>query len=195
MSHVASIKTKPGEPMFASLEALQIAAGMCHGEIVKQTTYHWYMRHVGDYPLPEGMRAADLGKNATYVFRIKPEAYKELGIAGEPYEMGLVEDPNNPGCYVPVYDFWAGGHGLDKAIGAPLFAGGDSRQIQMLGPKLKQCYDMACDALAARQSGDAIEFLTARDAHAKYPDAFPRTDDTDTWVSVVDPTNRVSVGV
>lgn len=183
MSHVASQETKPGEPMFADLEALKLAAEMCGCEVVKQKTYHWYMRHVGDYPVPKGMKVADLGKNAEYVVRIKPENYKKFGV-GNPYELGLVADPNNPGCLTPVYDFYMGGNGLDKAVGSPLFEGHDTTKVKMLCPQLKQKYDMACDALAAKASGDHIEFLSLKDAAVKYPAMFPKTDDEVTFVSV-----------
>lgn len=184
MSHVASQETKPGEPMFADLDALQLAAQMCGGRIVKRNTYHWYQRHVGDYPVPKGMKVADLGRNAVYVFEIPPENYAKLGIAGKPYDLGLVEDPNNPGCFVPVYDFFAGGNGLDKAIGTPLFNDASQKSIKMLCPKLKQNYDIACDILAAKQAGDQIDVLTAKDAAAKYPNLFPATEDEQTWVSI-----------
>lgn len=193
MSHIAAVETKPGEPMFADLDALRMAAAMCGGEIVEQSTYHWYGTSLGDYPLPKGVTKDQLGKNAKYVFRIKPEEYARFGIAPgtKVYELGLVEDPNNPGCYVPMYDYWMGGYGLDKAVGEPLRKG---RDVTMLAPKLKQNYDMACDALAARAAGDRIEFLTAKDAHLKYPSDFPATTDVDTWVSIADPTQRMGIG-
>lgn len=184
MSHVAAQETKPGEPMFADLEALQLAAQMCGGRIVERNTYHWYNRHVGDYPVPKGVKVSELGKNAKYVFEITPENYKRFGITGKPYDLGFIEDPNNPGCYVPIYDFFAGGMGLDKAIGTPLFKDAAQRTIQMLCPKLKQNYDMACDILAAKQAGDQIDVLTAKDAAKKYPNLFPATEDEDTWVSI-----------
>lgn len=185
MSHVASQETKPGEPMFADLEALKLAAEMIGCEVVKQKTYNWYNRHVGDYPLPKGMKADELGKNAEYVIRIKKDQYAKLGLAAgaTPYELGLVPDPNNPGCYVPIYDFWQQGYGLEKAIGSPLFKDTD-KVVQMLCPKLKQHYDMACDALAAKQAGDQIEFLPMKTAAEKYPTMFPPSTDEATWVSI-----------
>lgn len=184
MSHVATQETKAGEPMFADLEALKLAASMCGGRIVKRNTYHWYNRHVGDYPMPKGMTADQLGKNAEYVFEVDPAQYQALGIAGRPYDLGLIPDPNNPGCYVPIYDFYAGGMGLDKAIGSPLFENGGDRVVRMLCPRLKQRYDMACDVLAARQAGDTIDLLTARQAAEKYPGVFPPSTDEETWVSI-----------
>jgi hypothetical protein len=185
MSHVAMQETKPGEPMFADMEALHLAAVMCGGRIVERNTYHWYNRHVGDYPVPKGVKVEQLGKNAKYVFEILPEKYKELGITGKPYDLGLIEDPANPGCLVPIYDFYDGGMGLDNAIGTPLFSDAYQKAIKMLCPKLKQNYDIACDILAAKQAGDNIDVLTAKEASIKYPNMFPESNDTNTWVSIV----------
>lgn len=184
MSHVAAQETKPGEPMFADMEALKLAAEMCGCEVVKQKTYHWYNRHMGDYPLPKGVKVDQLGKNAEYVVRVKAENYAKLGIGGTPYELGLINDPNNPGCLTPIYDFYQGGYGLEKAIGTPLFNDAAKQVVRMLAPQLKQKYDMACDALAAKASGDHIEFLSLKDAAVKYPAMFPKTDDEVTFVSV-----------
>lgn len=199
MSHVAMQETKPGEPMFMDMEALELAAKMCKGRLVKRNTYNWWMSHVGDYPLPKGVNKDDLGTNAVFVFEIDPEHYAELGISNsgkKPYDIGFLEDPNNPGCFVPIYDFYAGGYGLESAIGKPLFNDVGQKAIRMLCPKLKQNYDMACDALAAKAAGDKIEFLTAKDAHVKYPQMFPtKTEDEATWVSIVDTSNRINAGV
>lgn len=193
MSHVAVQECKAGDPMFADLEALRMAADMLGGELVTQSTYHWYERHVGDYPVPKGMKASELGKNAEYVVKIKPSEYEKFGVS-EPYEMGLVNDPNNPGAYVPIYDFWAGGHGLNKLIGDPLMAGG---AVKMLAPKLKQMYDMCCDKIAAAQAGDNIQFYTLADAKAEFPQLFQgpvAAEDKDTWVSIADTEGRVKAG-
>lgn len=196
MSHVAMQECKAGEPMFASLDALTMAVEMLGGKIEKKKDYHWYNRHVGDYPIPKGMKAQDLGHNAEYVISVRDDKLKELGIAGKPYDLGLVNDPNNPGCYTPLYDFYCGGMGLDKMIGSPLF-GANQNQILTLCPKLKQMYDMCCDKLAAAEAGDQIDFLTLAAARAKYPDLFPGdgyADDTEQWVSVAEPNkSRVKV--
>jgi len=193
MSHVAVQQTKPGEPMFADLEALKMACDMLGLEIEVRSNYAWFNRHMGDYPLPAGMKANELGNNAKFVVKLtEATASKRADTSHIPYEIGMVEDPNNPGCYTPIYDFWAGGYGLEETVGAPLFEGKDTRKVQMLCPKLKQFYDMCCDKLAAQQAGDNIQFLTAKDAHEKYPLLFPNpTNDVDTWVSIADTENRI----
>ena len=189
MSHVAVQECKPGEPMFKDMEALQLACQMLGLQIEVRNNYHWYNRHVGDYPLPKGVKVADLGKNAEFVIRLNDENKKKHPNA---YEIGMLRDPNNPGCYVPIYDFYAGGYGLEEVIGRPHFNDKAQQSVKILCPKLKQFYDMACDGLAAKAAGDNIQFLTAKDAHEKYPEMFPQpTQDTDTWVSISDTSNRI----
>ncbi len=195
MSHIAVQETKPGEPMFADLEALQMACGMLGLEIVQKSDYTWFNQHMGDYPPPMGMKIEDLGHNAKFVIKLNAEKTKEYRSSPhqEPYEIGMIEDPNNPGCYTPLYDFFMGGYGLDRAIGTPLFNDAHQKSVKMLCPKLKQHYEMCADALAAKAAGDKVEFLTAMDAHTKYPQMFPSpTKDTDTWVSIIDTDNRVA---
>jgi hypothetical protein len=186
VSHVALQKTRAGEPMFRDVEALRIACGMLGLDVKQTNKYRWWGRHVGDYPLPEGMKAADLGSNALFVLSVSEEKKKELGLH-DPYEIAIVEDPNNPGCYVPLYDFYGGGLGLDRVVGRPVYEGSRDKQPSLLAPKLKNHYDMACDALAAKEAGDTIEFLTRKQAHEKYPQLFPEpTQAEDEWVSIVE---------
>lgn len=192
MSHVAMQSTKPGEPMFSDMEALQMACGMLGMEIAQRNNYAWFNRHVGDYPVPPGINVNDLGNNAKFVVKLDAEMAKKHGRGRTPYEIGMLEDPHNPGCYVPIYDFYAGGYGLEDVVGRPLFNDKAQKNIRMLCPKLKQHYDMCCDALAARQAGDHIEFLTAKAAHEKHPTLFPATEDESTWVSIADPSNRIN---
>lgn len=189
MSHVAVQETKPGEPMFKDMEALNMACAMLGLEVVQKSTYTWYNKHMGDYPLPKGVKVSDLGHNAKFVVRLNEEGRKKNPKA---YEIGMLEDPNNPGCFVPIYDFYAGGFGLEEAIDRPLFNDAGQRSVKMLCPRLKQHYDMCCDALAAKAAGDSIEFLTAKDAHVRYPALFPEaTADERTWVSIVNTDARV----
>lgn len=194
MSHVATQETKPGEPMFADMEALTLACEMLGLVIEHRTNYEWYNRHVGDYPVPAGVKVADLGNNAKFVVRLGDEAAKKYGSHGrKPYEIGMIEDPNNPGCFVPIYDFYMGGYGLESVVGRALFNDPAEKSVRMLCPRLKQHYDMCCDALAAKAAGDSIEFLTAQDAHAKYPQLFPvPPENADTWVSVANTDTRVA---
>jgi hypothetical protein len=190
MSHVAAIETKAGEPVFADVDCLKLAAEMIGCRLVKRNTYAWYGRHVGDYPMPKGMTADQLGKNAAYVVEATEEGKQKHGVSGGCYDVGIVADPNNPGCYTPVYDFYGQSYGINKLIGEPVREGG---RVVGIAPRLLQHYHMVCDAKAAQEAGDTVEFLTAADAHKKYPAMFPApTQDADTWVSIVDTTHRVA---
>jgi hypothetical protein len=190
MSHVAVQETKPGEPLFADVDCLKAAAELLGCRLVKRNTYAWYGRHVGDYPMPKGMTAEQLGKNAEYVIEATEEGKAKAGVSGGCYDVGIVPDANNPGAYVPIYDFYGQLHGIDRLLGSPVREGG---RVTGIVPKLLQHYHMICDARAAQEAGDKVEFLTAADAHSKYPALFPTpTQDTDTWVSIVDTSHRVA---
>lgn len=192
MSHIAYQKTKPGDPMFKDTAALQMACAMLGLNLEQRANYRWFNYSVGDYPLPEGVRVEDLGKNAKLVIRLNDESRTTAmrKHRAEPYEIGLIEDPVNPGCYIPMYDHWSGGFGLSDVVGEPVFD--ESGQLTMLCPKLKQFYDMCCDSRAATGCGDRITFMNLKEAHEKHPNLFPQaTDDVDTWVSIVDTDQRV----
>ena len=185
-----------GKPLFSDLACLQQAAEMLGCRLVKRNTYRWYGRSVGDYPLPAGMKASDLGKNAAYVIELNEETKARVrkNHGEEPYDVGLVEDPANPGTYLPMYDHFCGGYGVDEVMGAPIFDPKDYRIVDTMLPKLVQYYHMCCDAAAAREVGDTIDLLTLKDACQKYPHLFnePSTDEA-TWVSVTDTTSRLGV--
>jgi hypothetical protein len=170
------------------MEALQMACQMLGLKVTQKKNYTWFNRHVGDYPVPAGVKVEELGRNAEFVIGLGDEKKKRHPDA---YEIGMVADPNNEGCYVPIYDFWAGGKGLDQTIGSPLFNDAGHKSVKMLCPKLKQMYDMCCDKLAAVAVGDQIEFLTAKQAHEKYPAYFPASTDEETWVSISNTDQRV----
>src|ERR1035437_5141802 len=67
-----------------------------------QKTYKWYGTHVGDYPLPAGFTKADMGK-CDYAIRLKGNT--------QAYEVGVVKSKTGSG-YQMIWDFWAGGQGL-----------------------------------------------------------------------------------
>lgn len=103
MSHVARLTTK-----IRDLSALRTAAerlGLTWNQ--GQETYRWYGRHVGDYPMPDGFTAEDLGRCA-----------HAISVPGKPgaYEVGVVRSPDGDG-WTLLYDFWSGGKGLMKVIG------------------------------------------------------------------------------
>lgn len=102
MSHVSTIACD-----ITDLEALKAAAKECGMELVQQSTYRWFGKSVGDYPIPEGFTEADLG-HCEYAIRIpgNPNAY----------EVGVVRRRDGRPGYTLIWDFWAGGHGLESVI-------------------------------------------------------------------------------
>lgn len=196
-SHVAAQKTKKGEPLFTDKAAIIRAAELLGCQVVDRNTYNWYQRHVGDYPVPPGMKASELGKNALFVIQIaepkRSELAKKFGAA--PYDVGVIADPNNPGCFTLIYDFWNSGYGVDEVLGAPVRNG--KYEIQLLCPLFKQTYDMVCEQLGAQEAGDGLEVLSMAQARAKYPHAFAdipaQADDDKTWVSFASTDNRIKV--
>ena len=111
MSHVTHI-----EVVIKNLDALASAAEACGCELVlDKHTYKWYGRWVNDYNRSDaaynhGISTADYGKNCDHVIRVK-DAGKDT------YEVGVYKNPDGEG-YVLVYDFYNGGNGLEKHIGA-----------------------------------------------------------------------------
>ena len=103
MSHVTSIEVVILD--LASLKAACADLGLEFKE--NQTKYKWYGSHVGDYPVPAGFKVDDLGK-----------CLHAIGIPNnkDAYEIGVVKNPNGKG-YVLLWDFWAGGMGLQQVVG------------------------------------------------------------------------------
>lgn len=104
MSHVVTI-----DVLVTDLDALQAAAEQLGMELVKQSTYKWYSRFMGDYPLPEGFSSSDLGK-CEYAMRVK-------NAGPETYEVGVVKRRDGQPGFTLLYDFWQGGGGLVAKIG------------------------------------------------------------------------------
>lgn len=101
-SHVVSVNVE-----IKDLAALRRAAEKLGLEFREgQRTYRWYGRWVGDYKLPEGVTQDQLGK-----------CDHALAVAGNPsaYEVGIVSQPD--GTFKLMWDFWAGGYGLQEKIG------------------------------------------------------------------------------
>jgi hypothetical protein len=113
MSHVAKIQV-----VIKDLKALKAACAQIGLELVEgQKQYAWYGKHVGDYPLPEGFTAADLGK-CDHAIRVIKQPLRPDGTAHyrSAYEVGVVKNKDSEG-YTLLWDFWAGGYGLQEAIG------------------------------------------------------------------------------
>lgn len=76
-----------------------------------QRTYRWYNNFVNDYH----------GENAAFNHGIDPKDYGKcdhaIGIPGNKsaYEIGVVKKPD--GTYALIWDFYAGGYGLEKVAG------------------------------------------------------------------------------
>ena len=104
MSHVATV-----EVHIKDLEALKAACKVLGLEFVEgQQTFKWYGRHVGDYPLPEGFTQSDMGQ-CEHAIRLPNN--------NRAYEVGVVKRRDGKPGYTLMYDFWAGGYGLEEAIG------------------------------------------------------------------------------
>ena len=115
MSHVAKIALVIKD-LAALKEAIQ--AHFPGATLIEnQKTYKWYGKHMGDYPLPEGIKKEDLGK-CDHAIRLK----------GCEYEIGLRKMEG--GGFTPLFDFWGPGKALIQTFG------------EKLG-KLQQTYAMA----------------------------------------------------
>lgn len=107
MSHVTTVDIEVRD-----LDALADACRACGCELVRdQKRYRWYGRHVGDYPLPEGFTANELGC-CDHAIRIAgPDGARA-------YEVGVVRRRDGKDGFQLIYDFW-GQHGaaIQKRVG------------------------------------------------------------------------------
>jgi len=102
MSHVTTIDVE-----IRDLEAVKDICKELGLEFKEnQRSYRWYGTHVGDYPLPEGFTKSDLGR-CDHAIGVK-------GASSKSYEIGLVKRAE---VYIPLFDFWQGGFGLEERIG------------------------------------------------------------------------------
>jgi hypothetical protein len=104
MSHVVEI-----DLAIKDLPALAEACKCLGLELVMdQHTYKWFGRSVGDYPIPTGYSVKDLGK-CDHAIRIPDNK--------NAYEMGVVKARGGKEGYALIWDFFAGGHGLQEKVG------------------------------------------------------------------------------
>lgn len=103
MSHVADIEMEVND-----LGCLKEAAKAIGLEFVEKSTYKWFGRSVGDYPLPKGFTEADLGK-CKYVLQIPGNS--------KAYEIGVIERKDGKPGYQLLWDFWNKGYGLEDVVG------------------------------------------------------------------------------
>lgn len=98
MSHVAKI-----EMQIRDLDTLKAACEQLRLQFMAgQRTYSWYGYSTGDYPIPEGFTAADLGK-----------CDHAIRVPGASYELGVVQ---RNGKYLLLWDFYRDG-GLERVLG------------------------------------------------------------------------------
>lgn len=104
MSHVAIVDIEIKD--FAALARACENLGLVFNE--GQKTYRWYGRSVGDYPLPTGFAASDLGK-----------CDHAISIPGnkQAYEIGICKSREGKKSSILMWDFWAGGHGMQAKAG------------------------------------------------------------------------------
>jgi hypothetical protein len=108
MSHVATISLEVKDLDALGEACKQLGLELVHG----QQTYRWFGKHVGDYPVPAGFTVEDLGK-CEHAVRIP------LGQQGadQAYEIGVVRRRDGKPGYTLLWDFWAGGYGLQAKVG------------------------------------------------------------------------------
>ena len=113
MSHVCSLRIK-----ILDLDALAAACTKLGLVLNKnQRTYRWYGRSVGDYPVPAGFSAADLGQ-CEHAIALGPEKAAELRgrYSQASYEIGVVKSKNEEG-YELFWDFYNRGFGMQDVVG------------------------------------------------------------------------------
>ena len=151
MSHVSACERAPGNPLITDLACVPIIAKLLGAQVLDQREWRWYGHHVGDWPVPEGIDVNSLGKDAVLVLRFP----------NTEYDLAIIKDPNNPGCFTYIYDWYGRGGGLTKYLGEPIM--GEGRSVKQLSPKFEMYTGMALDKLAAERAGDYIEFEEQKD--------------------------------
>lgn len=127
MSHVTTVDLE-----MRDLDDIGDAGKRCGLELVRgQTSFRWYGHALAHYPLPEGFTAEDLGK-CDHVLRIPGN--------DRAYEIGIVKRRDGRPGYTLLWDFYAGGFGLEERVGPDC-------------SKLKQAYGVAVAARQLRRQG------------------------------------------
>lgn len=127
MSHVADVDIR-----IKDLGALEAAIKRLGGELKRdQKTFKWYGRFMNDW-----------SSNRAAANRMDPKDFGKCAHAikfpGVDYEIGLVAQED--GSFVPVYDSWGPGAGLEKIMGVGL-------------PKLKDEYAAAVSTRVLARKG------------------------------------------
>src|SRR5215471_9922860 len=131
---------------------------------------------VGDWPLPQGMTAKDVGANAVAVVEMTPEAkaeYKKMNAYDQPYEVGVIPRLNpetGEMTYSLTHDFFNGGNGLEKYIGETKVKyppGGGPAKVEEAHGQLMMFYQMAAAKMQADAVGIDIEYERLEDGSYK----------------------------
>lgn len=130
MSHVAKIEIEIKDLVALVAACRRIGCTLVQG----QRTYAWYGHHVGDYPLPEGFKAEDMG-----------HCEHAIRVPGADYEIGVVARRDGKPGYTLLWDFWGGQL---------------ARQLGPNGQKLVQAYGIEAAKSVARKQGYAVTETT-----------------------------------
>lgn len=123
------------------LDCLEKAVQQLGLELVRgQTHYKWFGRSVGDYPMPVGFKASDLGK-CEHAIRIPGNS--------NAYEIGVVKRKDGRPGYQLLWDFWQGGYGMQEKVGTN-------------GDKLKQHYTAQYSMKSWQKKGYRVSQTTVQ---------------------------------
>lgn len=113
-------------------------------EIRPKTTYRWFGRSVGDYPIPEGFTAEELG-HCEFAIGIKGDT--------KSYEIGAVKKNNQ---WRLVYDFWGPGQALAQKLGKNLEALLTQYGVQVVAKAGVKLTDMGYRLATKTQSDGSV---------------------------------------
>ena len=138
MSHVVAIETEIRD--LAALRAACEELGLTFNE--GKTSYNWWGRHVGDFPLPAGLSAEQLGY-----------CDHAISVPDTEYEIGLIQDSIS-GSYRLVFDFFGTGEKIINKLG---------RRCE----KLIQMYGVRKTTMEAERRGFQADRETQADGSVK----------------------------
>jgi hypothetical protein len=126
-------------------------------------------RLVGDWPVPKGMTADQVGENGVAVIELTEDGIKELPHRQDvkPYQVGVIPHVNEEGdlTYSLTHDFFAGGYGLEHYIGQTKLnnKGDKSQRVESAHELILMYYQMMAAKIAAQEAGHDIEFVPQDD--------------------------------
>lgn len=112
ISHVTQIKYR-----ILDLDALEAACNRPGSTLEfrrDKKNYNWWGSSVGDYN--DGtIRSKDLNGKCSHAIAVKGSPWLDTADRSKPYEVGVCQEED--GSFSLRMDFYAGGHGLVKAVG------------------------------------------------------------------------------